>query len=515
MSALAGKLNDFKDWFSPMLVKELRQGTRTRAFTFAFILLQASLVIVMFMSLIDGSSTREASGYFWFCIAVAFLIIMPLRGYSALSGEVKGGTLDLILLTRLSAWKIAFGKWSALFSQTILVAVALLPYVVLRYFLGGIDMVNEACWLLVLTVASGVFTAITVGLSGQSSLIIRGVVAIGIVILSFNAVGAFVFGSIMRGRGFSFTGNPDIWKFFYLFFLSAAFIVYYFLDMGATHFAPAAENHATRKRLLAILYVALVLAGGLMGIDEEITVSIAAVVAGLVMIDALTEHPAPVASIYVPFVKRGFPGRLAGRFLYPGWPTGLFFSLVGGVILAWCFLSVVGTRSSEYWVIAIATFGAVIFPVAVIQIGFNRTPNQFSLYVFVQVLTVLLITLVAAMDDGFDSDGQMLWYLAPLPVAALFIEGNSYRFGGGDDLLVIVSISTALHFGLLVFKAFPILRKIGQLEKVVADRLTSEKAAFDGAAPPSLTKGTFDVPAEIEHIDPASVPGNPSDPNDP
>jgi hypothetical protein len=515
MSAINAKLNDFKDWFSPMLVKELRQGTRTRAFTFAFILLQASLVIVMFMSLVEGSSAGEASGYFWFCICVAFLIIMPLRGYAALSGEMKGGTLDLILLTRLSAWKIAFGKWSALFSQTLLVAIALLPYVVLRYFLGGIDMINEAGWLLVLTVTSGVFTAITVGLSGQSSAIIRGIVAIGLVMLSFTVFGNFIVGSLMRGRFFSFSGNPDIWKFFYVFFLTAVFSVYYFLDMGATHFAPAAENHATRKRLIALLFVGLMLAGGFLGIDEEITISIAAVAAVFVLIDALTEHPAPVASIYVPFVRRGLAGRLAGRFLYPGWPTAVFFALVLGGILSWSFLDVAGMGGAEYWVFAIAFFGAVIFPVAIIQIGFNRSANQFSLYIFVQVITVLLISLVAAMDEGLNSDGQILWYLAPIPVAALFIEGNSYRFGAGDELLLVVSISTAVHFGVLVFKAFPILRKIGQLEKVVGERLDSEKAAFDGAAPPTATKGTFDVPAEVERVDPAAPPLNPDDPNDP
>ncbi len=514
MTALAAKLNDFKDWFSPMLVKELRQGTRTRAFTSAFILLQASLVIVMFMSLIDDGATEDATGYFWFCICAVFLVIMPLRGFAALSGEMKGGTMDLILLTRLSAWKIAFGKWCALFSQTLLAAIALLPFVVLRYFLGGIDMINEACWLMVLTVVSGVFTAIAVGMSGQSSMLIRGVIALGLIIVSFSFFGGVIVQSLMGGRFFSFSGNPDVWRFYYLFFLTAVFSIYYFLDMGATHFAPVAENHATRKRLLALLYLGLVLAGGWMGIDEEITVSIAGVVAIFVMIDALTEHPAPVASIYVPFVKRGVPGRLGGRFLYPGWPTGIFFALIVSVVVALFFLKAAGS-DPEYQVITVACFGALVFPVVVIQLGFSRSPNQFALYIFVQVITILLTSLVAGMDDSMGNDGAVLWYLSPVPVAALFLADNHSSSGSEEALLTVVGLSTALQFGILLFKAFPILRKIGELEKVVAERLATEKAAFDGGAPVSVLKGTFDVPAEVEHIDPASVPGVSDNPNDP
>jgi len=515
MSSLSGKLNDFKDWFSPMLVKELRQGTRTRAFTSAFILLQASLVIVMLMSLLDEGPTGEATGYFWFCISVAFLIIMPLRGYAALSGEMKGGTMDLILLTRLSAWKIAFGKWCALFSQTLLAAIALLPFVVLRYFLGGIDMINEACWLLVLTTASGVFTAVTVGMSGQSSVLIRGMVAIGLVILSFGVFGNIIVGSLMRGGFFSFSGNPDAWKFFYVFFLSAVFGVYYFLDMGATHFAPAAENHATRKRLLALLYVALILAGGWMDIDREVTVGFAGAALAFVLVDALTERPAPVASIYVPFVRRGLAGRIAGRFLYPGWPSATLFALVAGVVVGWCFLEVAGTDDPDNWVIVIASFGAILFPVVVIQLGFSRAANQFSLYVFIQALTVLLVSLVAAMDSDSSSNPRILWFFSLIPVAALFIAEASYRYGAGDELLLLTSVSTALHVAILLFKSFPILRRIGTLEKVVAERLATEKAAFDGVTAPAAAKGTFEVPAGVEHIDPASEPGNRDDPHDP
>ena len=41
------KIADFPDWFGPMLVKELRQGLKTRGFVFSFIGLQTVLVLVL------------------------------------------------------------------------------------------------------------------------------------------------------------------------------------------------------------------------------------------------------------------------------------------------------------------------------------------------------------------------------------------------------------------------------------------------------------------------------------
>ncbi len=51
-AAAADLKNDFADWLSPILVKELRQGLRTRVFTSTFILLQLVLTGCVFIGLL-------------------------------------------------------------------------------------------------------------------------------------------------------------------------------------------------------------------------------------------------------------------------------------------------------------------------------------------------------------------------------------------------------------------------------------------------------------------------------
>ena len=57
------KLDDFPDRFSPMLVKELRQGLRTYTFVIVFLALQAILTFVLCATgAVGGSSHSEAAG---------------------------------------------------------------------------------------------------------------------------------------------------------------------------------------------------------------------------------------------------------------------------------------------------------------------------------------------------------------------------------------------------------------------------------------------------------------------
>ena len=108
---------DFSDRLSPMLVKELRQGLRTNLFTAAFILLQVFMVLsLMIGAAFSGGGEDTSGGFFWMFITVTLLGVMPVRGFSALHKENQINTMDLIQLTRLSAWRITWGKWLALAS---------------------------------------------------------------------------------------------------------------------------------------------------------------------------------------------------------------------------------------------------------------------------------------------------------------------------------------------------------------------------------------------------------------
>lgn len=470
------KLTDFKDWFSPMIVKELRQGTRTRIFSFAFILLQAALIIVMLSSLAStrsGSSGGSSFG-FWFCIIIAFGVVMPLRGFAAISNEMKMNTLDMVLLTRLSATKIIFGKWAALFSQTLLVASALLPFIVIRYFLGGIDLVNEAIWLMMLVIISGALTAVTVGLSAQPSNLLRGAVALGILFFGFSAAANAMF-MVSMGGGPSFT-TSEFWEFFAVMCTTCVFGSYFLLAMGASHFAPISENHATRKRLFTLLYLAVMVLFYVLDFNEEVILAFAGFILTVVVIDALTERPAPVASVYIPFVKRGALGRLSGKLLYPGWQSGLLFcGLIIGVFVFMLMDS--NNLDEDEWASVISAIGALIFPAALIQLVFQRASNTFGLYILIALLTGTLCMLIYAMDDSQNTG--VLWFLCFIPFSCFVIAGNRHDYHGADTIFVVSAVVTLLWILIFLIKSISIHRQIHRLENVVKDLIDKERIEID------------------------------------
>ena len=84
----------------------------------------------------DGGDMGFADGMFWFLLGSLLLFFMPLRSLGALYSEIKGNTLELVFLTRMSSWDIAFGKWLAHLAQIGLLVAAILPYLVVRHYLG-------------------------------------------------------------------------------------------------------------------------------------------------------------------------------------------------------------------------------------------------------------------------------------------------------------------------------------------------------------------------------------------
>jgi ABC-type transport system involved in multi-copper enzyme maturation permease subunit len=150
MSSPLTLLADFPDRLSPMLVKELRQGMRARGFIVLFLAFQGVLAFMLLTVSInssDNSAGATASGMIFALFGIASLMVQPMRGVNALSGEITGNTIEMMALTRLTASRIVFGKWFAIVSQTALILITIIPYLILRYFLGGMVLVGELVFL--------------------------------------------------------------------------------------------------------------------------------------------------------------------------------------------------------------------------------------------------------------------------------------------------------------------------------------------------------------------------------
>ncbi|NBV45720.1 MAG: hypothetical protein EBR86_08805 [Planctomycetia bacterium] len=368
--------DDFPAWLSPMLVKELRQGIQSGMFAWTFVALHVSLLVLMLFWLGvvganpagDRSSGGFFRGLFWMLLGGALVAVIPFRGVNALKSEEAGNTFDLLRLTRLSATQIVTGKWLATVAQLLLLATAVLPYVVLQYYLGGYAVFTDLMSVAVLVVAGSVTTALAILLSAQPQWT-RGLAVVGMVIGGYAAL-VVVFGGIRIGGSASDMGSLA------RLLVGAAAVVLTCLEFTAAKIAPVAENHALRKRGLALACAAMALAALAIdafpatgvrlatGVDWMLP-ALLGLIAALVMMAELFTDPVERRSIHEPFARWGVVGRVLAGLLTPGWATAV--PLAALLLLAFAFgVPALVSPADDYrgWAARAGLCGAaLLFPV--------------------------------------------------------------------------------------------------------------------------------------------------------
>jgi hypothetical protein len=427
-------LNDFSDRVSPMLVKELRQGMRTNLFTIAFILLQAFMVLCVLIGAATPGDSGAVSGFFWFFVTVALVIVMPVRGFGALTSEIQLNTMDLIHLTELGAWRITFGKWAALAAQTLLLVCGILPYLVMRYFFGGVDLAAELLSLFWVVILSMMLTAATVGFSAFRSVLLRVTVTGGLVIAGIilaETSGSFV-RMLNSPASSGASGSVIGWSLAGTLFASL-YVMWFMLDLGASRIAPEADNHATRKRLAALAFGCVFLLLPLAGVPPETCLTIVGIVWILVCLDALTERPVLLPSILLPFARRWYL-RPWPFLLAPGWHTGILFFLLCALLFGGAIAfhgsgtaGLVMTLKDHQVLVSLAA--AVVFPLLIIHLFFRRimAPSEiFGIYLLIQVCSgvVAFFLMIMANDSPVGKDAYLM---APIPTTAFFAAMSTHQ----------------------------------------------------------------------------------------
>ena len=423
--ALAKRMADFSPRLSPMLVKELRQGMRTNMFVIAFILLH-SFMILCLLTAISSPGSADADGFFWFVIITVLLFVQPLRGFNALSSEYQLNTIDLIHMTRLNGWRITLGKWTALNAQGMLFVTGVLPYLVIRYFLGNVDFIVDLVAIAMIGLGSALATAITIGCSAFPNILLRGAAAIGLAIL-MTALGAGVADELLYSSAPGAVG----WQFLSLMALIGVFGCYYFLAFGASRIAPLSENHATRKRLATLLAVALCCTFAIFNYDSDIVFVFICVALATATIDALTE-PLPVfPRVLAPFSKNDVT-RFLALFLTPGWISGLFFFLLSSaMLLGFVFLSngISGTTTEPDDILAVlSACNMFVFPLLIISIFFPKHSGSrftFALYMLIQAVIAGVTFMVAMITNATGRWEELIFSLVPLPSVLLLAYDES------------------------------------------------------------------------------------------
>ena len=475
------KLADFPDKLSPMLVKELRQGLRAKTFVIVFLTLQALLGLVLLASLGASSSPQDAghniSGIIFMFFSLAVLVIQPIRGIGALHREVQGNTIELMVLTRLSAWKIVLGKWISLVAQSALLLAAVIPYLILRYWFGDMNLFGELILLVLVFLFSAIATAIVVGISCLPSVIIRGLLP-----LITAAIGLFAIPELCFGHDFeelvtvsSMQSSGDFWG-VTVFVLSGCYVGWTALGLGASQIAPAAENHSTPKRLVTIgLLLLLILITLFVKPNVYYLISVVMVLGIPAMVMALNEQISLLPPICTPFLKKGPAGVIAGRFLYPGWPSGTLFSALF-VGLAIVLLRFCGDRNltlDESTVIT-AILSSLIMPAAVMSFFNKKIRNRFTFYLLLVVAQFVLTLVLTYIADAVPYDQRgFLWYLSWIPMVTFTMNEMSRSFDPSQLSAVTLGFCF-LYAIILIINAFIHLRSIREVEIECLEHLKPE-----------------------------------------
>jgi hypothetical protein len=153
------------DRINPLVVKEIRQGLRTRVFWVCFGLMLLACVLLSLMAYADvkdGGYRARGNTYFFtyfVCLGLVHFFVIPYSAYRSLAREREDETWVLLALTGLGPRRILRGKVTSFLAQAALYASAVGPFLLFSYYLNGIDLPTilivlglGAAWLVFLTV---------------------------------------------------------------------------------------------------------------------------------------------------------------------------------------------------------------------------------------------------------------------------------------------------------------------------------------------------------------------------
>ena len=446
-------LPDFGDRLSPMLVKELRQGMRSPLFVWGLISMNLFLAGVVWLTMDNPDENTLHQAFFGgYCALVCGLL--PLRAAGALHDELRGNTIDTLILTRLTGWRITLGKWVAVVAQQCLATVTVLPYLIVRYFAGGVDVPMELAWLGIFLLTGMASAAVLTGFSWLKYFLFRAAIMMGMTFLTgafcvavledmFDYEREYIIDELYRDGG---------WQIFALFLVPGLHMAFFALDLGASKVGSVVENRSIRRRLAGFVVLAFygVMAAfwsastshGMGNDAVGITLGLIATTLLVLGLQAILELPLHLTAVVMPMVKRGFWGKAAGRFFYPGWPSGVcytFFLLLclGGATAVYVFQQdwldpgkasyrFSERNAAEMTAAAGATFGMLPVPLVLWQLFLRRRlPWHFGIYTLLMAAVCSLA--IGIMVAAASTNSNVLKLGLPIPLMGLSWTAQSYE----------------------------------------------------------------------------------------
>jgi ABC-type transport system involved in multi-copper enzyme maturation permease subunit len=254
------------DRLNPLVVKEVRQGLRSRVFWVSFGLM---LLACLFISMVAYASAQN-SGYstqgrdvffsFFVCLGLVHFFIIPYSAYRSLAREREDETWVLLILTGLGPRRILRGKVASFLVQAGLYASAVGPFLLFSYYLNGIDLPTilvilglGASWLVFLTVVAVCAATLADARLGRAFAHLVLLALLGVALM-YGLTSAFVLGDqgyrfIMREKGLLTFACSFLWA-----MLTYGWLLF---ETAAARLALPTENYSRGPRLALVLQTLL------------------------------------------------------------------------------------------------------------------------------------------------------------------------------------------------------------------------------------------------------------------
>jgi hypothetical protein len=367
------------------------------------------------------------------------LLVLTARALVGLRAEVDSRTLDLLVLTHLSAWRIVLGKWASLVAQGFLLLVSMLPYGFVRYFAGAVDPLDDAFRCVLLLGGCSILTGAALWCSGLPRM-----AAVPLVILIGYGTGMPAFrsaaGAVAYAGPLSFAADSPGLALF-----DAILLLLFFLMGAVRRIAAPAENHALFTRLLAVPALLPVPLYAALGHAELARYQFGFAVCLLVVVVTME-----MASMRIPmgihwrtFRQRG-AGRLVAPLFLPGWQSAFAFAVLAALAacaLAWWSGLYSPAERLSFLRLVLLVGGGLGFAVAWRAHVARKGENRDGAY----ALVLGALGLIAAVTSVFSNAPLMpRWWLevtSMLPVSAFWME---FTRGTPGRTVVIVQCVLAL-----------------------------------------------------------------------
>ncbi|NJM36764.1 MAG: hypothetical protein HC845_02200, partial [Akkermansiaceae bacterium] len=213
-------------------------------------------------------------------------------------------------------------------------------------------------------------------------------------------------------------------------------------------------------------------------VDTVALFPIFAIIITPAIITALTEPAILLPPICKPFVKRGLIGKLASYALLPGWPTGVFYTVIlsaitlCGISISHNFHSSSSYRSPVDEKVIITTFAcftSVIF-CALLSAHFSKSEDKRLTNFLIFFMLSIALTIIPNILLSINHSQSLLWIFAWNPPIWIAMMNESF-FKTNFVLTTALTVS-AIYLALLIISAMFALRRYREVMQETEDQLS-------------------------------------------